>query len=201
MQKISWRRVVCASLLSVGALSNTACFGSFPLTRKVYAFNKNVSPDKWVRELVFLAIGPLVPVYGVAGLIDVVILNSIEFWTGKEQQIGALPASQTKTITRGDVTITQTMTMSPTERRIVLEEAVAGTFRSRTTLRQATGASVVTAHTVFADGRTETRTLTVDEAGAMTIASSTGTRRTLTAAQVEAAAARLSLPAAATTAF
>lgn len=201
MNKTQWRRVVCAGVLSVGALSNAACFGSFPLTKKVYTFNKNVSPDKWVRELVFLAIGPLVPVYGVAGLIDVLILNSIEFWTGKEQKIGALPDSRTLTVTRGDVTITQTMTAAAGARSIVLEETVRGQFRSRTTLRQEAGASTVTAQTVYANGRTETRTLTVDEAGALTVASSNGDRRTLTASEVDAATARLQRSSGVTTAF
>jgi hypothetical protein len=57
-----------------------SCIGSFNLTKKVYEFNKGVG-DKWIQELVFLLF-VILPVYEVALLIDGVILNLIEFWTG-----------------------------------------------------------------------------------------------------------------------
>jgi hypothetical protein len=62
--------------------STTACFGAFNLTRKVYKFNKTASNDKWVRWIVFLVL-VIVPIYGIAQLIDAIVLNSIEFWTGR----------------------------------------------------------------------------------------------------------------------
>ncbi len=70
------------SSLLIGAvlILSSGCFASFNLTRKVYNFNKGVG-DKWVNEVVFLVM-LIVPVYEVAGAIDVLILNSIEFWTG-----------------------------------------------------------------------------------------------------------------------
>jgi hypothetical protein len=62
-------------------LATAGCFGNFALTRKVYDYNKEVSPDKWVRWLVFLVLN-VVPVYGFATMFDALFANSIEFWTG-----------------------------------------------------------------------------------------------------------------------
>ena len=70
-----------AVLFSVAILCSS-CFGSFGLTRKVYNWNKTVG-DKWVNELVFIGLN-IVPVYWVASFADVLVLNSIEFWTGKK---------------------------------------------------------------------------------------------------------------------
>ena len=58
----------------------TGCFGSFGLT--VGLWNWNSSLGKWPGELVFLIIGVILPIYGIAAFIDVIILNTIEFWTG-----------------------------------------------------------------------------------------------------------------------
>lgn len=58
-----------------------SCIGSFMLTRKVYDWNTNIG-DKWVNELVFL-VCVAVPVYGIASFVDMVVLNSIEFWSGE----------------------------------------------------------------------------------------------------------------------
>jgi hypothetical protein len=59
----------------------SGCYGSFQLTRKLWKWNGTVG-DKWINEVVFLVMN-IVPVYGVAGLVDVIVVNSIEFWTGK----------------------------------------------------------------------------------------------------------------------
>lgn len=72
------------SLFSLQMLSG--CFGKFSLVRKVYDINKGIMGDditgRLVRTLV-MYVFYFIPVYGIAGLIDVVILNLIEFWTGK----------------------------------------------------------------------------------------------------------------------
>ncbi len=75
--------------LSVMLLSATilfsSCIGSFRLTNKVKAWNEKVG-DKWVSELLFLAMN-IVPVYPCAMFVDAVVLNSIEFWTGKSASL------------------------------------------------------------------------------------------------------------------
>lgn len=68
-------------VLVVIAASLQGCYGKFALTRKVYALNGEVR-DKFLRSgltWVFL----IVPVYGIAGLADFVVFNTIEFWNGK----------------------------------------------------------------------------------------------------------------------
>jgi|APMI01.1.fsa_nt_gi hypothetical protein len=192
MRRLDTRRFILAGLMMTTVLSNTACFASFPLTRKLYAFNKGLG-DKWVQELFFLATGVILPVYGVAGLIDMVILNSMEFWTGKPAMTSSGPETKVKVVAQGDVKLTQTMTRSAEGRTMILEESVKGQFHSRTTMTQATGASLVTAQTVYADGRTESRMLTVDEAGRVTVSGSKMLSRTLTTSEIESVVSRLSV--------
>ena len=57
------------------------CTGSFQLTNTVYDFHRDQS--KWVDEILFLAL-IIVPVYEVSMFVDGLVLNSIEFWTGKK---------------------------------------------------------------------------------------------------------------------
>ena len=57
-----------------------SCIGSFTLTNKVYDWNNRVG-DKYVNELVFLIL-VILPVYEATFIIDGILLNSIEFWTG-----------------------------------------------------------------------------------------------------------------------
>jgi hypothetical protein len=73
---------IVSSVLIVALLLTTAgCFGSFQLVNKVYKFNGTLG-GKFVNELGFLVM-VIVPVYGIATFVDVVVLNTIEFWTGK----------------------------------------------------------------------------------------------------------------------
>ena len=75
------------SLLTVGlvAFSSTAtlqgCYGNFALTKKVYKWNGSLG-NKWINSIVMVAIGAIIPVYGVTIFIDGAILNLIQFWTG-----------------------------------------------------------------------------------------------------------------------
>lgn len=68
-----------AMLLSATILFSS-CIGSFRLTNNIKDWNEGLS-NKWVNELVFIALH-IVPVYEIAMLVDGVVLNSIEFWTG-----------------------------------------------------------------------------------------------------------------------
>ena len=70
--------VVCALM---GSMLFPSCIGSFTLTNKLLTWNRQVS-NKFVNELVFFAFWVL-PVYEVAAFADVVVLNSIEFWSGE----------------------------------------------------------------------------------------------------------------------
>lgn len=72
--KVAVVLTICASL------GFSSCIGSFALTNKLMNWNKQVS-SKFVNELVFFAFWVL-PVYEVTALADVIVLNSIEFWSG-----------------------------------------------------------------------------------------------------------------------
>ncbi|NJM94322.1 MAG: DUF3332 family protein [Cytophagales bacterium] len=90
MKKFS--TVMLAGLL-LFSTSLTSCIGSFELVKKVYKFNRSMD-SKWVQELVFIAMN-IIPVYSVAGFVDVVILNLIEFWSGSNPL--ALQEGETET--------------------------------------------------------------------------------------------------------
>lgn len=62
-------------------ITQTGCFGSFELTKRVWEINDGISNNKFVKTLVFYAAN-IVPVYGIAGFVDVAVLNLIEFWSG-----------------------------------------------------------------------------------------------------------------------
>ncbi len=63
-----------------GALTLPSCIGSFGLTNKLLTWNRHID-NKFVNELVFFAFW-ILPVYEVSGLADLLVLNSIEFWSG-----------------------------------------------------------------------------------------------------------------------
>lgn len=70
--------LVC-SVLS-GSLLFSSCIGSFGLWSNLKDWNQGLG-NKFVNEIVFLAFH-IVPVYEVAYLADIIVLNSIEFWSG-----------------------------------------------------------------------------------------------------------------------
>lgn len=63
-----------------GSMLFTSCIGNFALTKKLLGWNKQIG-NKFVNELVFFAFW-VIPVYEVTALADVMVLNSIEFWSG-----------------------------------------------------------------------------------------------------------------------
>lgn len=70
--------MVCAVL--AGSILFTSCIGSFKLWNNLKDWNQGVG-NKFVNELVFIALH-IVPVYEIAYLADVIVFNSIEFWSG-----------------------------------------------------------------------------------------------------------------------
>ena len=73
--------IAVAAILCAGAsITFSSCIGSFALTKKVIAWNNQVG-NKFVNELVFIAFW-ILPVYEVTAVADLIVLNSIEFWSG-----------------------------------------------------------------------------------------------------------------------
>lgn len=79
---------ICSSLMF------SSCIGSFSLTNKLLDWNQGVG-NKFVNELVFVAFW-IIPVYEVSALADVLVINSIEFWSGSN------PVAQGKSVIDGN---------------------------------------------------------------------------------------------------
>lgn len=62
------------------SLMFSSCIGSFALTNKVLSWNKQVG-SKFVNELVFCGLW-ILPVYELSAIADMLVINSIEFWSG-----------------------------------------------------------------------------------------------------------------------
>lgn len=67
---------------AVVAFGLTSCMGSFGLTRTLYGFNQGLTGSSVVNHLVFWALVFVLPLYELAVLGDLFILNVIEYWTG-----------------------------------------------------------------------------------------------------------------------
>jgi hypothetical protein len=139
----SWRKTTALVVLLGFVPLASGCFGSFNLTRKVYQFNKSISPDKWLRWLMFLALN-IMPVYPFATLVDVFFANAWEFWAGSNPVTASLEP-QTVVGPNGEVA-----SLVPIENgaRIVVTEPN-GAVHTATLLRE--GEGVVAAYD--ADGR------------------------------------------------
>jgi len=78
MKKVNVFLLACLFFtLSIG---QTGCYGPFRLTKNLHEWNSTVG-DKFINALVFFAF-IVIPVYEVAVLVDGIVLNTIEFWTG-----------------------------------------------------------------------------------------------------------------------
>ena len=75
------KKIVFSAMAAMIMITQTGCFGSFELVKKVYNFNEDISSDKVIQSLMFWVLN-IVPVYSFAVFVDAVILNLIEFWTG-----------------------------------------------------------------------------------------------------------------------
>lgn len=72
----------------------SSCIGSFSLSNKLLNWNRNID-NKFVNELVFIAFW-ILPAYEVCAIADVLVLNSIEFWSGSN------PAADAGTVKKID---------------------------------------------------------------------------------------------------
>lgn len=78
MNKVNLKSV--ATTLVCGAFLFSSCIGSFGLHGKLTTWNQGIG-NKFVNEIVFVALH-IVPVYEVCYLADILVVNSIEFWSG-----------------------------------------------------------------------------------------------------------------------
>ena len=75
------KQLIVATVVALSAsMMMQSCIGSFALFNKVKNWNDHVG-DKFVNEIVFVAMW-ILPVYELCFAADLLILNSIEFWSG-----------------------------------------------------------------------------------------------------------------------
>lgn len=74
--------IIPVAAILLFSLSFQSCIGSFSLTNKVLTWNRHVN-NKFVNELVFFVFWVL-PVYEVTAIADLLVINSIEFWSGNK---------------------------------------------------------------------------------------------------------------------
>lgn len=91
------KKAVCFALavLALG-LTTTGCVGnnhSFCLFNGLAKWNRSMNSEKWVNELVFLGLN-IIPVYSLFLFADVLVFNSIDFWTGDNPVKGAFASAQ-----------------------------------------------------------------------------------------------------------
>lgn len=98
------KTVKLSALLLSATILFSSCIGSFRLTNKIKDWNESVS-SKWVNEVIFLAFH-IVPVYEISMFVDAVVLNSIEFWTGKSADVEVGDTKVVKNAQGEDIEIT-----------------------------------------------------------------------------------------------
>jgi hypothetical protein len=72
------------------ALSLTGCMGHNALTARALRWNLTTVENRWGREGLFFGMF-VIPVYPIFKLIDLLLLNSIEFWSGTNPLNGRSP--------------------------------------------------------------------------------------------------------------
>ncbi|RPH30626.1 MAG: DUF3332 domain-containing protein [Bacteroidales bacterium] len=92
--------VLIPIILAIGS-TQLSCIGSFKLTGKVYQWNQSTG-NKFVRQLVFLAL-VAVPVYEISLVLDGLLLNTLEFWSGKNPIAMKAGEYQTKIVEQSGV--------------------------------------------------------------------------------------------------
>jgi hypothetical protein len=87
MVKSRLRTIRNALVLALAAIFFTTaagCFGRFRAMNAVYDFNKSASSSTVVRSLLLFAM-LVIPIYGIAFLIDWIVLNTLDFFNGTNQ--------------------------------------------------------------------------------------------------------------------
>jgi hypothetical protein len=75
-----FRKALLYTLLTWTAFTQVGCFGKFALTRMIYEWNDSLG-NNFLKSLVMWVL-IIIPVYAIAGFVDIVLLNLIEFWSG-----------------------------------------------------------------------------------------------------------------------
>jgi hypothetical protein len=81
------------------ATTFSGCIGGFRLSNTLLNWNKKATGNKFVNWIVFLVLW-IIPVYGITIFVDILVLNSIEFWTGSNPMAMAPGEKETQYVKR-----------------------------------------------------------------------------------------------------
>lgn len=108
-------RAIISGTLLCGVLTTPGCYGSFPLTNVLYRANGNVSNNGIIHSIIMIIL-VIIPVYQVCMIVDGLILNSVEFWSGDDLELAKseeLPDGSVMTLAPGlnpnEATLTHTL--------------------------------------------------------------------------------------------
>ena len=69
------------ALAIAASLMASSCLGPNKWFNGLTDWNHEVTDQDWLNEVIFLGLN-IIPVYGVALLVDYVVLNTIDYWSG-----------------------------------------------------------------------------------------------------------------------
>ena len=93
-------RVLCVALCGSVVTTQTACIGSFSLSKGVLDWNNSLG-NKFVNWIVFFAFAA-VQVYTISLFLDAFVFNSLEFWTGRNPVAGNENVEKTRRVALDD---------------------------------------------------------------------------------------------------
>lgn len=146
------KKAVYAALAAL-ALVAAGCVGknnAYCLHRGLADWNRTYHNEKWVNEAIFVGLH-IIPVYQIFRLADILVFNSIDFWTGDNPVKGAFAGVDARgcdyrIVSNGDGTATlsykgQSCTLTPMGDTVALSKdgVVLGTFSRQGSLVIFTG--------------------------------------------------------------
>lgn len=138
-----WSRTIAMiTALSVGAIQLTGCAaGNFGATRSVAHWNQRFS--LLPRIIVYIAL-VVIPIYPLAMLFDMLLNNTLEFWTGRP-----IMNAKNQTFEKNGYRIEVAHSLAPLRKTVITAYNKAGQVESVSELRETAGKTVE----VYVNGR------------------------------------------------
>ncbi len=83
------KKIILAAAIAASTLPMTACMGQMGLTQLAMGVNLKLVDNRFGRAGIYILAAP---VYGITSFVDLLVINSIEFWTGKNPLTNKSPA-------------------------------------------------------------------------------------------------------------
>ncbi len=80
-QPMKLKQALLAGILALG-LGTSGCLGPDHAYASIKQWNADLSDQDWINEIVYLGLN-IIPVYPIALLADVVVFNTIGYWSGE----------------------------------------------------------------------------------------------------------------------